>query len=159
MRKRLSELNYYELLGVPPDATHDRIKAAFHKFAGKYHPDRATSPEARQRAERIYRRGTEAYRVLTNPPQRAAYDHGLAAGRLRYDPAEPMFHARPSMGPTGANSARARPFLQRAQQAVASGDLKAARLHLKMALSHAPGWEEAQDLLTRVEAQLSAEGD
>ena len=81
----LDQLDYYTLLGVDDEASIARIKQAFKKFARRYHPDRhAGAPdEKRERATAIYRRGTEAFGVLTDPVTRAAYDAALERGHLR----------------------------------------------------------------------------
>lgn len=34
-----SRINYYEVLGIPPDATRDAIKRAYHQKAKTLHPD------------------------------------------------------------------------------------------------------------------------
>ena len=82
----LEQLDYYTLLQVPDDASTDQIRAGFHRFAAKYHPDRfagaGAEPAKVERAAQIYRRGTEAYKVLTDPRRRKLYDAGLAEGRL-----------------------------------------------------------------------------
>lgn len=81
----LDGLDYYTLLGVDDEASIAQVKQAFRKFARKYHPDRfsGSSAEKVERATAIYRRGSEAYQVLTDPPARAAYDAALARGELR----------------------------------------------------------------------------
>lgn len=114
MAKRLDELDYYALLGVDRDATADAIKAAFHRFARKYHPDQfAGDAKASARNMRIYRRGTEGYRVLTSVDQRRAYDGSLAEGRLRFDgEAAPVRHATMPPGQSHTKAA-ARPFIPR----------------------------------------------
>ena len=64
--------DYYELLGVPRDASSDDIKRAYRKLALKYHPDRnqGGSKETQDR----FKDATEAYEVLRDPEKRATYD-------------------------------------------------------------------------------------
>jgi molecular chaperone DnaJ len=68
--------DYYTVLGVPRDADQKAIKAAFRRLARRYHPDRSTEPDAEERFREI----AEAYRVLSDPQRRAAYDRGGLAG-------------------------------------------------------------------------------
>jgi len=62
--------DYYEVMGVPRDATQDDIKRAYRKLARKYHPDVSDDPEAEARFKEV----GEAYEVLKDPEKRAAYD-------------------------------------------------------------------------------------
>lgn len=49
----LAKKDYYDILGVPKDATERQIKKAFHKLAMKYHPDKNKSPDAEVRFREI----------------------------------------------------------------------------------------------------------
>jgi curved DNA-binding protein len=62
--------DYYEILGVPRDATQEQIKNAYRKLARKYHPDVSKEPEAEARFKEM----GEAYKVLKDPETRASYD-------------------------------------------------------------------------------------
>src|SRR6476659_5476295 len=61
---------YYAYLGVAPSATLDEVRAAYHRCAKQCHPDKDPSPSAKARFQAI----NEAYRTLSNPRLRAAYD-------------------------------------------------------------------------------------
>jgi len=76
----LETLNHYEFLGVPTSATASEIRIAYRRLAMRYHPDMNASPEAVARFNAL----CEAYRCLSDPDARAAYDLQLAA---RVDPA------------------------------------------------------------------------
>lgn len=71
--------SFYEVLGVPREASAQAVKSAFRREAKRLHPDLAasTSPgEARSR-EHGMRLLLEAYRVLSDPEKRRAYDRSL----------------------------------------------------------------------------------
>jgi curved DNA-binding protein len=63
--------NYYEILGVPKDASKDVIKDAYRKLALQYHPDRNKSPGAEEKFKEI----SEAYAVLSDDTKRQQYDN------------------------------------------------------------------------------------
>jgi hypothetical protein len=158
MAPDLSELDYYALLGVAPNASADEIKAGFHAFARRFHPDRyAGDAERAAHATRIYQRGTEAYRVLTNAEQRRLYDERLGKGQLRLSP---EVARRSSFRPSGAPGApegyapRARPFVVRAEQALRSKDYQQAKLNLQIALQHDAGNAGLRRKLEDVDALL-----
>ncbi len=68
--------DYYEVLGVPRDASQEEIKKAFRRLARQYHPDVNRTKEAEEKFKEI----NEAYEVLSDPEKRAAYDRFGHAG-------------------------------------------------------------------------------
>ncbi len=72
----MSKRDYYEVLGLPRNASQDEVKAAFRRLARQYHPD--VSQEAN--AEEHFKEINEAYSVLSDADKRAAYDRFGHAG-------------------------------------------------------------------------------
>jgi len=64
-------IDYYEVLGLPRDASADDIKKAYRKLARKYHPD--VNPGDKE-AERKFKQINEAHAVLSDPDKRKKYD-------------------------------------------------------------------------------------
>ncbi|ORY28306.1 hypothetical protein BCR39DRAFT_535402 [Naematelia encephala] len=68
----VKETEYYDLLGVSPEAGDDEIKKAYRKGALKNHPDKGGDPE-------LFKELTHAYEVLSDRNKREVYDvHGKA---------------------------------------------------------------------------------
>jgi curved DNA-binding protein CbpA len=65
----------YHILGVASNVAPEKIKEQFRFLAQAFHPDKHASPAHKARAEEMLRKITVAYRVLSDPLQRAAYDH------------------------------------------------------------------------------------
>lgn len=63
--------DYYEILGVPRNASEKEIKAAFRKLARKYHPD---TNRGNKDTEEKFKEINEAYEVLSNPDKKRRYD-------------------------------------------------------------------------------------
>ncbi len=91
---------YHDILGLPKNATHKEIKAAYRRLAKKYHPDlNPDNPEA----EAMFIRITEAHNMLLDPQKQrksksyqrktvteddlrnAARERAKAYARMRYE--------------------------------------------------------------------------
>jgi molecular chaperone DnaJ len=75
----MAKRDFYEVLGVPKNASEDDIKKAYRKLAMKYHPDR-NQGEAGKEAEAKFKEVKEAYEMLSDAEKRAAYDQYGHAG-------------------------------------------------------------------------------
>lgn len=62
--------NYYDVLGVSPDATPEEIKEAYRKRAFETHPDRRGKGDTHEAFVEV----RAAYEVLSDPQARARYD-------------------------------------------------------------------------------------
>ena len=79
--------DYYDVLGVPRNATDQEIKSAYRKLALKYHPDR--NPGDKE-AEEKFKEAAEAYTILQDPEKRRRYDAyghaGVGSAAPGFDP-------------------------------------------------------------------------
>ncbi len=144
----LDSISYYELFRVPREASPDALRDAFHSFAESFHPDghQWRHPTEQAAIGYIFKRGTEAYRVLTDPQLRVRYDEALANGILRpesliVDADGPRSIGRPGAGNRLIDKVRtpgARPFILRVEELAKKGDPQQAKLQLVMAMHMDP---------------------
>lgn len=67
-------VNYYQILKISSKASAVEIKSAYRRLARKKHPD---VNEGKESASREFARIAKAYKVLSDPQERAAYDKKL----------------------------------------------------------------------------------
>jgi molecular chaperone DnaJ len=75
----MAKRDYYDILGVPRNASEEDIKKAYRKLAMKHHPDRNQGDKAKASEEK-FKEAKEAYEMLTDAQKRAAYDQFGHAG-------------------------------------------------------------------------------
>lgn len=112
--------DYYEILGVTPQAGPADIRQAYARLARERHPDRFPDPAAKARAQTEFQELTTAFNTLLNPRSREEYD----ASRHRPVPRTPEEIARDAF--------------ERAQPLVEAGRLDDALTLLRTAVHHAP---------------------
>jgi DnaJ-class molecular chaperone len=91
---RLPRLNFmrshYETLGIPKEASAERIKRSYRKLVKLYHPDQFPGRSREQaETEKRMRDINVAYSVLSKPLSRMHYDaklNGRAFSRIQVDP-------------------------------------------------------------------------
>jgi len=67
----MTKRDYYEILGVPRNATETELKKSYRKLAMEYHPDRNPGDHE---CEEKFKEASEAYEVLQDPEKRSMYD-------------------------------------------------------------------------------------
>lgn len=94
--KAVESRNYYELLGVEPNATTEEIKSAYRELARIFHPDSnffdeilgdTKSPEN----DAAFTRVTDAYQILIHPDKRKEYDESLPKGLRDWEDDAPSY--------------------------------------------------------------------
>ena len=148
----IDRVDYYTVLGVTRDADNDAIRSAFYQRAEIMHPDRhynIVDSDLREKLYVVYKRVSEAYRVLGIGETRREYDGQLARGKLRYAPdtlkdipKDPEFTIR---------NLRARKLYLDAKTALRDHNVQGAHLALKMADSLEPGNAAIGQLLAEVQ--------
>ena len=73
----MAKRDFYEVLGIPKNASEDEIKKAYRKLAMKHHPDR--NPDSKV-AEGKFKEVKEAYEILSDENKRTSYDRFGHAG-------------------------------------------------------------------------------
>ncbi len=141
----MDELDYYQLLGVDPQATSADIRKAYHSSSRSYHPDanRTLPSELRDTCGRISKRITEAYCVLRDTRRRKAYDAKRGenddASTLRIQIAEAKnAHVEARKSEARGATAQGRQFHAKAEADMKRGQFAGAIQNLQMALTFEP---------------------
>ena len=95
--------DFYQILGVPRNASQDEIQRAYRQLARTYHPDINHDPGAEDRFKEV----SEAYDVLSDPQTRRRYDAFGRDFRQVPEDVDPETWRRSRAG-AGAGAGRAR---------------------------------------------------
>jgi curved DNA-binding protein CbpA len=84
-------VDYYEILQISPTADNEMIERIYRLFAKRYHPDNSLNGDAEK-----FNIVTEAYRLLSDPKKRAAFDVKYEEEKIRQY--KTLSHLSPSNG-------------------------------------------------------------
>jgi curved DNA-binding protein CbpA len=113
--------DFYQLLGVTPQASVPEIRQAYARLAREKHPDRFLDADQKQLAQRAFQDITTAFNTLSNPRSRQEYD----AERDKPAPRTPEEIATDAF--------------ERSQPLLEGGQVDEAVTLLQTAVHHAPG--------------------
>jgi len=161
--------DYYQVLGVPRDATAEAIKKAYRQAARKFHPDVSKEPDAAARMSEV----NEAYAALSDPERRAAYD-AIGQGRRQGEAFTPPpdWDAGFEFSGSGAEGmdagefsdffaelfGRARPGARRHAGPGARFEMRGSDHHAKIVLDLEDAWRGATQQVTLRSPQVDAQG-
>ena len=138
-------LSYEQILGIPADASPEVARRAYLQFAQCFHPD--MHPDADRDVHealcRLFQRGSEAYRVLTDPSLRARWSKSRQAGALRLSDLAPtptvnLRSELPNLH-IQCRSGGAKLEARKAAVAFARGDMAGTSRHLENAMAFEGG--------------------
>jgi DnaJ-class molecular chaperone len=160
LAKSLEELDYYQVLKVGQKSFSAEIKKAYFDQSRYFHPDKyyGEDPQLLEMISRIFKRITEAYKVLSDEDKRAAYNKGLAqADRkkfLRFD-AKALEQIKTGGAPEDeGQTAMGKKYYQLAKQSINNKDYKSARINLQLAVKMEPANQTFRARLQEVEDLL-----
>jgi DNA-binding response OmpR family regulator len=150
--RNLDRFDNYQVLEITPYASPAQVKEAYYARSLEFHPDRFAQLEDRDLHEKIYqiyKRVSEAFRVLSEPDRRSQYDHEVAgARRLRAEPLRQKLRLGVPLA--------AKRYLGEALRAEREGDLEGAKSYLLLAHEAAPTNPDIKRKLDEVLARVNA---
>lgn len=152
--------DYYQLLKIPIDSEPSKIRAAYHREASFFHPDRYHHlglPELIEDLTMIHKRITEAYVVLRDDQKRGRYRQMITGperrAHLRYSEEEEKEQKAERQAELGATP-QGRKMYAQAHKAWVDGDKQEAVRNLRMAMVYERDNQQFKQVLLRWSEEL-----
>ncbi|HEY3202676.1 MAG TPA: DUF4388 domain-containing protein [Thermoanaerobaculia bacterium] len=145
--RRIDWLTHYELLGVPRDATTEKIAEAYFERSRLFHPDlrhREDLSRFEKELSAVFERMKDAYETLSDPEKRALYGQSLDAAPVS------LLLADGASDPEMRKKQAAQSF-RRARQLIEEKDYHPAVEMLREAVRFVPDNAEYRFVLSQVE--------
>ena len=153
----IDELDYYQLLHVPREASVTEIKKAYHFVQRAFHPDanRHHPKDIQSATEKIARRITEAYSVLREPRRNKAYLQHLETGQgVRMQLSEARAEAGRQTVEQKGRTPQGRQYYNLAEADLLREDFAGAARNLQTALTFEPDSEFFKAQLKEVREKI-----
>jgi DnaJ-class molecular chaperone len=164
---KLDQLDYFEVLQLPREATPGDIKKAFYRESRTYHPDRFYQLESKtlkDQVNELYKRVTEAYYVLRDDTKRRKYVADITgperAQKLRFteaSEAETKAAAKKEQEEQIGTHPKGRQFYQQGAADLEAGRWASAERNLKMALTYESSNARYKEKLAEAQKKLNEE--
>jgi DnaJ-class molecular chaperone len=164
---KLEQLDYFEVLQIPREATPADIKKAFYAESRTYHPDRfyqLDSKTMKDQINELYKRVTEAYYVLRDDTKRRKYLADVTgperAQKLRFteaSEAETKAAVKKEHEEQIGVHPKGRQFYQLGAADLEAGRWSSAERNLKMAMTYEPSNARYKEKLAEAQRKLNDE--
>lgn len=152
----IDELDYFQILKVKQDCTLQELKSAYFRESREYHPDKYYNepPELSKKVTTIFKRITEAYKIINDPETREIYTKSISGSErsknLRF------IHGVRGGGPREdeGSTPMGRKYFQMAKLAFNNMDYKSAKINFQLAAQMEPNNETFKQYLTQVAEKL-----
>ena len=155
----IDRLDYYEVLGLSPNANAEAIRKAYYRRARRFHPD--ANPELSEvlagRCRRIAQRLNESYCILRDPGLRQAYDRERnGRRRLRIPLAQAQRErSEQSRNAHRGQTTRGRQYAERAHACLRDEDWVGAVRNFQTALTFEPDNENLSRHLAEAQRRIA----
>lgn len=152
----IDELDYFQILKVNQNASPEEIKEAYFRESRQYHPDKFynEAPDLARKVTTIFKRITEAYKILSDPETRTVYTKSISSAdrlkNLRYIHGVQGGMPKEDEGQTPMG----RKYFQMGKVAFNNMDYKGARINFQLAAKMEPKNETFKEYMAKVEEKF-----